>query len=191
MYDDITRRIVADAIAEADMVQRQYDIFQANFQRQQQQQQEREEREAAHAAEQRIVHQWLTQSAGDEVRTDFYSERDRGGNSGTGNDEAWDRWVRAHVNVLRQEVSEWINDKYVPAFNELVAHGDKDIETINANFARRVKADEDLKAAIDELRTEVAALRFEVDELRAEINGDGKERTTVIPMLTFRGRDAA
>jgi hypothetical protein len=108
--DDIVRR----AIMEYDTDKREFECCQYQRQRQQQEQQEREQRQEQHRREQRNVRIWLMQSAGGEVRTtDFYAERNDAGNTGTGNDSAWNAWARdiasreceALAQVIGNEVS--------------------------------------------------------------------------------------
>jgi hypothetical protein len=108
--DDIVRR----AIMEYDTDKREFECWQYQRQRQQQEQQEREQRQEQHRREQRNVRTWLMQSAGGEVRTtDFYTERNDAGNTGTGNDEAWNRWARSIAREEAIKEGTIVNDQIV------------------------------------------------------------------------------
>jgi hypothetical protein len=163
--DDFTRRIVAEAIAQDDFVRRDFDCWQSQRQQQQREQQELKRRQAAHAAEQRAVRAWLTQTAGDEVKTtDFYT------------------WARA---IARVEA--------IKLDNDLVDDLEKFNDALQQRFNRRKeyfeKQDASLQVQIDELKSDIASLRAEVADLR-EIIGDenNNTRSNVLPLLTLEGR---
>jgi hypothetical protein len=88
--DDITRRIVADAIAQDEFIRRDFDCWEAK----RRQQQELERRQAAHDAEQFLVRQWLARTA-QVATTDEASSR------------AWTEWAR---DIARIEAIKLDND---------------------------------------------------------------------------------
>jgi hypothetical protein len=181
--DDFVRR----AIMEADAGQRDFDCWEANQRQKQYQQQERARQQAAHAAEQRNVRAWLTQSRGEVQTTDFLDARH---DEGTGNDAAWNEWAKsiAHEEALAEATT--VN-------NQIVDDLEKFNDELQKRFDRRKKyfekQDAGLQAQIDALEQRVAMLEAELEELRSEIGGNAT-RSTVLPLLTFKGkggRDAA
>jgi hypothetical protein len=185
--DDIIRR----AIAQDEIAKRDFDDWQYQHRRRQQQRWEYEQRQAAHNVEQAVVRQWLRTSSNDVRTTDFLDERNDevGSNTGTGNDEAWNRWAQG---IARAEAVKAAAEMS----NLLVEDLDKFNDALQERFDRRKayfeKQDADLQAQIDALEERVAVLEAELGELRAEIGGNAT-RSTVVPLLTFKskgGRDA-
>jgi hypothetical protein len=175
--DEIVRR----AIAEDEIAKRDFECWEANHQRQQRQQQEREHQQAALAREQLIVRQWLAQSRGEVQTTDFLGARnddhDEGGNTGTGNDEAWTRWARG---IAREEAHTAAKD---------LAH------MIGAEVGKlERKQNDDFQDQINAIKSELSDLRAAIEDIRATIGSpdDDATRSTVVPMLALKGgRDAA
>jgi hypothetical protein len=182
---DDTRRMLAEVFAQDDLVKRDFDCWEAKRQRQQQLQQERAQRQAAHVDEQRRVRAWLTQKSADGVnRTDFYAERDEGGNSGTGNDEAWTKWAQAIARAEADKIVTDVNNQIVDDLDRFHAALQERFDRRKAHFEQR---DADLQSRIDELETRLADLEARV----ADLEGSG-DTQKVVPLLTFKGgRDAA
>ena len=167
--DDIVRR----AIAEDEIAKRDFDNWQYQRQRQQRERQEREQRQAAHAVEQRNVRAWLAQPIDD--------DRVVAVNSGTGNDEGWNRWAQA---MEANEIATEVNNQIVDDLDKFHAELEARFERRRVHFEQR---DTDLGSRIDELESRLAELEARV----ADLEGSG-EQQKVVPLLTFKGgRDAA
>jgi len=180
MTDEITRRMIADAIAHDDLVRRDFECWQAKRERQQQQQREREQRQAAHEAEQRAVREWLMRTADEETSEGAepadeldVDELTNEWPEPTGNkyDDDWNRWARGHVNFARREMLAWVN-----ALARIIGE--------ETGTIRREQE--------DNWRAEINKLKDEIAELRSLI-GEDNTRSNIVPMLSLKGgrRDAA
>jgi hypothetical protein len=191
---DDTRRMLAEVFAQDDLVRRDFACWEAKRQQQQREQQEREQRQAVHATEQRTVREWLTRTAGDDMRTtDFLDERNAAGKNGSPqpqqfmNDREqahWDAWCKAIARAEADKIVTEVN-------NQIVDDLDKFNDALRERFDRRKahfeQRDADLQSWIDELESRLADLEARV----ADLEGSG-EQQKVVPLLTFKGgRDAA
>src|SRR5262249_42257358 len=133
---------------------------------------------------------WLSRS--DEVKTDFYSELDEGGS--TGNDPAWNRWAEAIAHRIAAKLDIELNNDLIDQLEQYDAALQQRFDRRKEYFEKQdASVQTNLQTQIDDLVNDVADLRAEIADLRDIIGADDKERSAVIPMLTFKGggRDAA
>jgi len=169
--DEIVRR----AIIEYDLAKRDDEIWEYQRQRRSEQQAREQQEREQHAAQQLRVRAWLAHTSGNQFDASAQAETMDEASS-----RPWNEWAGAHVDVLRCEVSNELDEIH----DWIIEH----ITTIKKNFERRQKADDDLANRLDDLEQRFSDLEARV----ADLEGSG-EQQKIVPMLTFRKgpRDAA
>lgn len=153
--DEFTHRILAEAYKLDDEVKADYESWDAQRARKQQQQQPKLVRKEFYGDQPSLLAP-VTQPATTEMDAAKSAQ--------------WNRWAEQHVNILRQEIIAWI-ESHTDIVNANTVQSDRDAEKFAANFERRAKVDQKLRAELDDLRATVLALRCEIKQLREQKNG--------------------
>lgn len=160
MDEFLTREKLNELYRQDDECQRDFEAWQAKYERRKQQQSQRSQ----------IVRKKYHPDALASVQSEVATLDDV-------SSAQWNAWAEYHVDVLRQEIRAWIKG-HTDVNNRNTEQADKDIEKINANFERINKRFVDYK---DWMRRQIAVSEYETVRRQVqEQNTDLIERISTL-----------